>query len=156
MKNKERKRIYKLYNHLYERHYIDERWSCFYCNSTADTLDHVPPLSWLEPYGIEAFKKARIPLVTIPCCFECNIQLGDKKLFTVDARLSHLEKIYHDFFDELTHWETEEIQNMGESFKKSLKVQKHREDELKEKIRAIEQRSVKPWTFPDFYDYEKP
>ena len=149
MKNSERNRLYRTYNTLYTRHYIEEGYICIYCNSPADTLDHVPPLSWIEPFGLETFRSSGIPLSTVPCCRECNSLLGDRKLLTVQDRLEYLEKKYHSLFDKLVRWSDEEIEEMGESFQKSIRAQKWRENDLSRKIRAIEQRSVKPWTLPD-------
>lgn len=149
MKISERNRLYRTYNPLYTRHYIEEGYQCFYCNSPAETLDHVPPLSWIEPFGTEALSKAKIALSTVPCCRECNTFLGDRKLLTVDDRLEYLEKKYHTLFDKLVRWSDEELAEMGESFQKSIRAQQWRERDLMDKIRAIEKRSCKPWTFPD-------
>lgn len=150
MKNSERIRLYKTYNSLYTRHYIEEGYVCIYCNSPAETLDHSPPLSWIEPFGVSAFRKASIPLVTVPCCKECNNLLGDRKLLTVEERLEYLEKKYHSLFDKLVRWSEEEINEMGASFQKTLRAQQWREEDLSRKIRAVEQRLVKPWTLPTF------
>lgn len=148
MKNSERNRLYRTYNALYNPHYIEEGYFCIYCNSPADTRDHVPPLAWVEPFGLETFRKSGIPFVTVPSCRECNGLLGDRKLLTVEDRLEYLEKKYHDLFDKLVRWSDDELEEMGDSFQKSIRAQRHREEDLKRKIRAIEQRAVKPWTLP--------
>lgn len=149
MKNSERNRLYRTYNTLYNRHYIEEGYVCIYCNSPAETLDHVPPLAWIEPFGLETLRKSGIPLSTVPCCRECNGLLGDRKLLTVEDRLEYLEKKYNSLFDKLVRWSDDELEDMGESFQKSIRAQRWREDDLSRKIRAIEQRIVRPWTLPD-------
>lgn len=149
MNKRERTRLYRTYHQLYTQHYIEEGYTCIYCGAPGDTLDHSPPLSWLEPFGIEALRRAKIPLTTVPCCSECNGLLGDRKLLTVTDRLEYLEKKYHSLFEKLVRWSDEELEEMGESFQRSIRAQRYREDELIRKIRAIEQRIVKPWTLPD-------
>jgi hypothetical protein len=149
MNNKERNRLYRTYNGLYSRHYIEEGYTCIYCACPAETLDHVPPLSWVETFGLEALRRSQIPLSTVPCCSECNRLLGARKLITVMDRLEFLEEKYHSLFEKLVRWSDDELSEMGESFQKSIRAQRYREDELLNKIRAIEQRIVKPWTLPD-------
>jgi hypothetical protein len=151
MKSKERIRLLRTYNHLYERLYTEEGFECFYCASPADTLDHSPPLSWLEPYGIKAFKDAEIPLALIPCCFECNNLLNERKLFTAEDRLSYLLTKYSKMQSKLVTWSLEEISEMGESFKNTLKVTHHRNNEIDLKLEALEKRRLKPWSFPQTY-----
>jgi hypothetical protein len=148
MKTRERNRLYTTYNQFYDRHYIEEGYMCFYCNDYAETLDHVPPLSWIEVFKLENLRKNGIPLATVPCCAECNRLLGGRKLLTVEDRLEYLETKYSALFEKLARWSDEEIEEMGQSFRQTLKSQRHREDELMRKIRAIEQRQIKPWTFP--------
>jgi hypothetical protein len=149
MNKQERNRLYRTYNRLYTRHYIEEGYFCIYCLSPADTLDHVPPLAWIETFGTEALRKSKIPLATVPCCRECNSLLGDRKLLTVMDRLEYLEKRYNKLFDKLVRWSDDELEEMGQSFQQSIRAQRYREDELIRKIRAIEQRIIRPWTLPD-------
>jgi hypothetical protein len=149
MNKQERNTLHRIYNGLYTRHYIEEGYFCIYCLAPADTLDHVPPLAWIEPFGIEAFRRSKIPLVTVPCCRECSGLLGDRKLLTVMDRLEYLEKKYQSLFDKLVRWSDEELEDMGQSFQQSIRAQRYREDELTRKIRAIQQRVVKPWTLPN-------
>jgi hypothetical protein len=151
MKSKERTRLLRAYNHFYERLYTEEGFECFYCAAPADTLDHSPPLAWLEPYGIKAFKESEIPLALIPCCSECNGLLGDRKLFTAEDRLTFLLSKYKKLQSKLVNWTLEEISEMGDSFKNTLKVTHHRHDELDRKIEALEKRRLKHWSFPQTY-----
>ena len=151
MKSKERARLIRAYHHLYERLYTEEGFECFYCASPADTIDHSPPLSWIEPYGLKAFKEAEIPLATIPCCSECNTLLGDKKLFTAEDRLIYLLSKYSKLRSKLVNWTLEEISDMGESFKNTLKVTHHRNNEINLKLESLENRRLKPWSFPQTY-----
>lgn len=151
MKSKERTRLIKTYNHLYERLYTEEGFLCFYCNAPADTLDHSPPLTWVEPYGVKAFKEAQIPFALIPCCAECNTFLGDRKLFTAEDRLEYLINKYHKIQSKLVRWTLDEISEMGDSFKRTLKVTFDRNSEIDRKIEALEIRRSKPWSFPETY-----
>ena len=148
MKASERFRLVKLYHHLYTRLYLDEGYHCFYCGDYASDLDHVPPLSLLEVYGVEQLKKAEIPFALIPSCSECNSMLSNRKLLDVISRLEYLDKRYNKAYDKRVVWTPKEIEEMGEFFQKALKARNIRDDELIRKIRAIEQRLVKPWTFP--------
>jgi hypothetical protein len=154
--NRERKRLHELYHRFYDRHYTENRYECFYCSTPADTLDHVPPLSWIEAYGLENLRRARTPLSLVPACGECNSLLGNKKLLYTDDRLRFLETKYHSLFEKLARWTDDEIAEMGPSFQQSLKVPRYRELELMDKIRGIERRLVKSESWPDFHYFDIP
>ena len=148
MKATERARLIKQYNKLYTRLYLEEGYHCFYCNDYASSLDHTPPLSLVEVYGADNLRKAEIPFALVPCCSECNQYLGSRKLLDVESRLTYLEKKYNKLFEKRVRWTNEEIKEMGEFFQKSLRARQTREDELLRKIRSIQQRQCKPWTYP--------
>lgn len=151
-KAKERKRLLQIFGHLYERHYTEEGYRCFYCNEAADGLDHVPPISWVETYSKEFWKENQYPFATIPCCRDCNSALGNRRLFSVEDRLKFLESFYDaKFTKEYIPWSEAEIREMGPFFQKSIRARQEKARIFLDKVQAVQKRLIKPDTFPDVY-----
>lgn len=148
-KRKEREHLMRVHGHKYKRHFITEGYYCFYCGQSADTLDHVPPLSLMDIYTQETRKKKRIPATLVPCCSECNSALSNRNLPTVMDRLMYLESYYEAYFKkQKAQWTEEEIEELGSSLREYVR---HKQDKLnvyKDKIRAIQLRSIKDETHP--------
>lgn len=75
--------IRELYKHLCDE---DCRTRCWYCGDSADTVDHCPAIEVAWACGTEALRSAKIDLLLIPACRECNVLLGDIPLFTPESR----------------------------------------------------------------------
>src|ERR1700676_4159588 len=64
-----RARICFQYSHPRIDTYMNKVGECIYCGETRQlTSDHVPPRC--------LFSKPRPPLVTVPCCLDCNREFG--------------------------------------------------------------------------------
>lgn len=148
---KQRKILMKVHGHKYKRHFTTEGYYCFYCSDPAGTLDHVPPLSFMDLLTKEKIEKDRIPRSLVPCCIECNSALGSRNLFSVMDRLLFLESYYEAFFkQQKALWTDEEIEELGPSLRESVR---HRQDKLNryiDKIRAIQLRQIKTETHPTY------
>lgn len=151
MKKAERKLLMRQYGGLYGRHFWDGEYKCFYCADEVGCLDHCPPISAFTFADAKYFRKQEIPLVTIPCCFECNSMLSDRKLFTALERLEYLELRYDKKFNTASAlWSDEEIAEMGFSFRNTLRAKKEQRFEFARKVAAIQSRIAKDWTHPRF------
>lgn len=66
------------------------RYKCFYCGEPASQDDHVPPVS--RYYDFMSIYDTHKPL-TVPCCSECNIDLGDSLQADVFFRFDECKKL---------------------------------------------------------------
>lgn len=62
---------------------------CFYCGESADTVDHVPPVSRYYDY-IGLYDKH--PAITVPSCMECNLLLSDSLQEDIYGRFDEAKK----------------------------------------------------------------
>ena len=155
-KNKERDRLFKTYNSLYSTHFSEDakRNCCFYCGDVAGTVDHVPPLSWVESKTTKEWKKSKIPFVRIQCCVECNRMLGSKPLFTVYERVEFLEKKLLDQYEKRsTLWSKEEIAEMSAMFQRQIIAKQNQAKQLLARARGLQQRLMKFDSFPITHDF---
>lgn len=155
-KNKERERLAKTYNSLYSTHFSGDgkRNCCFYCGDMAESVDHVPPLTWVESKTIKEWKKSRIPFVRIQCCMECNKLLGNKPLFTVQERVEYLEKKLLDQYEKRsTLWSKEEISEMSLMFQRQIIAKQNQAKHLLTRARGLQERLMRFDTFPTTHDF---
>lgn len=158
LKKLERKRLAATYGRLYQRHRGEgvNRNRCFYCNDPAQTLDHSPPLSWVEAMTVKEWRLRRVPFVLIPACMSCNFKLGDKPLFTAEERVrfiaDKLERMY-----EKNHglWSKEEIDEMGFSFRALLKEKNRLNELLLSRVRFAQWRGFHAESMPVFEKHEE-
>lgn len=148
---KERKRLIQLHGHKYKRHFISEGFYCFYCADPANVLDHVPPLTVMDNLDYDYRRKNDIPCSLITCCNECNTALGNKKLFTVMDRLVFLESYYDVKLQKQRNlWTDDEIDELGRNLKDFVRARQEMASRFMYKIRAIQNRQIRPETFPSF------
>lgn len=111
---------------------------CSYCGEYADTYDHVVPVSFkhvnrkMEVGNREA----------IPCCRECNTKLGNVFYHTVSSRASYLIKKYNRTYSKVLKtpdWDVDELEEMGESLRKSIIARLDMRDILKERIKHLKE-----------------
>lgn len=151
MKSKERLRLVRAYGNRYSRHYHDsvKPWQCFYCGDDAQTLDHVPPLSWVETYSPETWRSHGVPFVLLHVCHDCNSRLSNKPLFTAYERTQALEAKLSALYDrKASLWSDYEIAEMGPSFRASLIEHKAAVRRLADRIRHLQWRLLQHESFP--------
>ena len=149
---KERKRRQRTFGHLYRRHRGEtiDRNTCFYCGDAAEHLDHCPPLAWIDSRTSEQWREASIPVVLLPSCSQCNQALGDRPLFTVLDRLLNLENILHVRYErDAALWSDAELEDMGESFKRSIEARRKASNALLARLRHVQWRTLHDETFPE-------
>jgi hypothetical protein len=85
--NRSRKRRLKAFGHLYRVLNGVDRKKCFYCRKgRATTMDHCPPLLWVDGLGPRYFQKRSITFVLIPACGACNNILSTAGPFDASGR----------------------------------------------------------------------
>lgn len=143
---KERKRLQAAYGHLYSRYFAEAMpgsFGCFYCAEPADTIDHCPPLSWVEHRRPQDWKRDKIAFHTIVCCRDCNKVLGDRGLFTALSRTTLIrQKLETKYEREAALWSEEEIAQMSPRFQKSIRARSSLLRMLVERIRAAQWREM--------------
>lgn len=77
-------------------YWVDEGRACVYCGWPAETKDHVPPMVWVYSLGETWFLEHGFLVVWVPCCRECNSELGSRRLFCVGARTAFLRRRYQE------------------------------------------------------------
>lgn len=155
MKKQERSKLLKQYGHLYRKHVAEgvSMRECFYCADPADTVDHCPPIAWIDSRAPEAWRSAGIPLALIGACRACNGLLGDKPLFTALDRLLSLENALEKRYErEVALWSDDEIAEMGPEFQRTIKARKAKSNHLLGRIRNVQRRALREDTFPVLQD----
>lgn len=142
----------QVYSHLYVRHHYEgDHERCFYCGDARDGVDHVPPLDTVEYVTPEVLRKLKIPLVLIPSCLDCNMQLGAKALGIVEERLDYLlRKLQEKYNKEAVDWTEEEIKEMSPMFQRMIRGRARRVNEIAARINGILYRLSHPDTFPEY------
>lgn len=141
----------RIHGHKYKRHFTEEGYRCFYCGDSAQCLDHVPALSWIDSLDTPYRRTHNIPTSLIPACFECNKALGDKPLHTVVERLDYLESHYDKKFSkQQSLWDEEEIESLGFNLRAMVRHHQGKVMEFLTKLRGVQSRLYKTETFPVF------
>lgn len=140
----ERRRLLAQFGGFYERHEFERMpgsFGCFYCAEPADTIDHTPPLSWIESRRMEDWRSRGIKLLTVPCCGECNRTLGSRALFTPLDRATYLERWLLNKYDRAGRlWSEEEIAEMSKDFQRTIRARKREAERLLVRARAAQWR----------------
>jgi len=148
---KNRRALEKQYGELYTRHFKCDQNFCFYCGDVMNCIDHSPPLKAFDTYNSSYFNENEIPLTKVPCCNRCNMKLGSKMLLTIEERLDFLEISYESELNRLKGlWSDDEIEQMGRGLKDYIVARKAHQRLIIDKIRGVQSRIVKPYTFPKF------
>ena len=124
---------------------------CSYCGEFADTYDHVIPVSYKHvDRKMEVGNKE-----AIPCCSECNTILGNRFLHTVSARATYLLKEYRKRYKRVLntpHWEDDELEEMGESMRKSILARLDTKDILNERLIHLKETAHADYTVQECKD----
>jgi|6_EtaG_2_1085325.scaffolds.fasta_scaffold21368_5 hypothetical protein len=113
------------------------RYSCTYCGDAAEDLDHVIPHSYASYTDKRSYEKTKV----VPCCKKCNSLLGNKKYLAIGERASYLldrYKIKVNKLLSLPEWTEEELEDMADFFKKSIKEDIYLKEKLIEKLNVLE------------------
>lgn len=141
---KERKRLITLYGHLYKPYSYSEMpgsFGCFYCGEPAWTIDHCPPVSWLESTRMHYMIRRKIGFYTVRCCSECNTALGSKGLFTLLERVSFLRKKLEDKYEKQVNlWAEDELLEMSPMFAKAIRGRSVLQKILLGRVQALQWR----------------
>lgn len=102
---------------------------CFYCGETADTIDHVVPISYYYPgkrnNGLHLTPEYDEENL-VDCCRECNCLASNKVFDSALKKKEHVQeqliKKYKKIIN-MPFWSEEEISQMGYVLKKEIKIQ---------------------------------
>jgi hypothetical protein len=148
----ERKRLFKTYGQLYRWHSADgvNRHECFYCGDSAETLDHAPPLSWVETQDKKAWAKHGVRFVLLPACRHCNSLLGNRPLFRALERAQFIEQALLKRYDkEASLWAPDEIAEMSPEFQRVIAARRKKTNYLLVRVRHAQWRLLQYESFPD-------
>lgn len=116
-----RQRLQSRYNHLYRPYQPAPRRVCFYCGDPAETVDHVPPLSYVAQWGSDLLITSGISFLLVESCGECNGLLSNGPESTIldraDLVKEKLAKRYKKLL-RLPEWSQDEIEALGPSMRK--------------------------------------
>jgi|TARA_R100001463_G_scaffold5148_1_gene18003 NMD protein affecting ribosome stability and mRNA decay len=129
--------LVKKYNSVYKYiYYENAQFVCHYCGVSADTVDHVPPLSCYEDAKIYS----NIDFVKIPCCRECNSLAGNKFHLNIFERNEFLFNRYKKRYKKLLNmptWDKKDLKELGSSLRKKIKNDLNRKNIIEERINFI-------------------
>lgn len=153
---KDREFLLKKHGFKYTRFYTDAGYRCFYCGIHAECLDHSPALTEMEHIQPEAIKKHEIPLALIPSCNQCNVILSNRRFHYPEERLAYLESYYQAYYEKRQAlWTEEEIAELGFSLRDTVRHKQEKLGVYIEKIRHIQQRLLRPESWPQWTDNSK-
>lgn len=101
------------------------RFVCRYCGDRADTIDHVPPLSYVSTVGIQRAREVVGWLRLVDSCGACNGYLGSMHLLTLSDRLAHLKKVYSTKRSKLRvapGWTERQIKALGPNLRRQFRA----------------------------------
>lgn len=151
IRSTERLKLVKAYGGLYRRHFACDASVCFYCGATRDCLDHRPPLATLDTFSVAELRSARIPLVLVPSCQECNARLGAKPLLTVREAADHLLRFYDALYEKKFNlWQEDEIKEMSPMFQAMIKARQLALSDLNRKVRHLQELVMCDHLFPEY------
>lgn len=124
---------------------------CSYCGEFAETYDHVVPVSYKHvTRKLEVGNKE-----AIPCCCECNTTLGNKFFHTVSTRAGYLLKKYKKRYAKVLNtpdWEEDELEEMGDSMRRSIVARLDMRGILKERLMHLKDTQAADYTVQECQD----
>lgn len=94
---------------------------CAYCGETASHRDHVPPVSWFSTRNRRHPHSYSMPWVW--ACAECNHQLWNLMLLTIEDRSRYLYEKYKQKYKKLLKspkWTDIDLEELGTNLKQSI------------------------------------
>ena len=141
MKARQRAHLSSVFGRFYRRHLHDRVRldDCFYCGEPAQSLDHVPPLAWVEHKEVAEWKRRGIPLVLVRSCVDCNKRLGDRPFFTTQERCAFLnDRLTAQFERDSLLWSEDEIAEMGHAMQLMIRAKMFEANSLIKRLRHLE------------------
>src|SRR3990167_1758112 len=114
------------YGHFYLPFKPRGHWresSCVYCGNLSETVDHIPPLAWIDALGPSYFKDLGLLIVKVPACRECNLALANRKLLTITERTAYLKDYYSKKYRRVSDvklWTKEQIDELRGRLKQAV------------------------------------
>lgn len=118
--------------HQYHRHLSMADYQCFYCGGHGESVDHIPPVSYLEN-----FPEKRI---LVRCCLLCNQLLGNKAYLSLLSRCDYLLIRYQKRFKRLLSypdWEDWELEELTGKLKRDIVLGLKKKKYIENKILFI-------------------
>lgn len=144
----ERKRLQATYGSLCSKVFFEPMPGgngCFYCGDHAETIDHCPPLTWVESKRMEDWRRSGVEFVLLPSCGDCNKRLGPKGLFTPMERVSFLRAKLDTLYEhKVTLWSDDEIAEMSPQFQKAIHARRDSLRHLLDRVRGLQWREMCP------------
>lgn len=122
-----RKRLKSLYHESYERHPSLKDYECFYCGMSAETEDHIPPLSLIETFP-------SYDRILVRSCRSCNGLLGSRPLLSPSTRVEYLIKRYQRRWRkdiDMPNWTDWEIEELSGRLKRQIIIGIKRKERAK-------------------------
>jgi len=148
MNTKERNRLLDVYGRFYRKEEYEkltgERFKgCFYCGDlAASTVDHVPPLRWIEAKPLDYWRKNG-GLLKVAACRLCNGCLSSRPLFTLSERAEWIAKrLSAEYQAKVTLWLEDEILEISPSFQRVLRARKEQFTDLLARVKHAELRAL--------------
>lgn len=110
---------------------------CYYCGERAGTMDHVPPLSMTHAVGPSVLARAKIPLLRVPACHECNNALNALAIIDLHERRAHMaEWLQRRYAKALQtgQWSDEELDALGPSLRGLVNAAQVASDTVRRRI----------------------
>jgi hypothetical protein len=137
MKDQERKRVYKIYGHLYKR-VSGVSWErCIYCGGPVQCWDHAPALSLVDGIDVEKYKAKGGKFRLYPACLQCNSLLHNYSDTNFYGRLEYLALRYKKRLAKIPYWSENELAGLGKNMKAFVINRSGNYDMLAEKIDTI-------------------
>ena len=150
MKDKERKRLIKIYGNLYKRVSNIDWEKCFYCGQPQQCWDHSPPISLIEGINVKMYKSKGGEFRLYPACLQCNALLNAYSDTNIYARLEYLALKYKKRLNKLPYWSDNELQEMGKNMRAFILGKVSVYELLADKIDTI----MENMASDDFIDFE--
>lgn len=148
----QRRMMLAQYGHLYFRHLDAGADLCFYCGERRECLDHRPPIDSLAANGPQSLREARIPMVLLPCCRDCNQRLGSRPLLTALEACTYLRETLEQAYEKgTTLWSEEDEKPMSPMFRKLIKARRQAAQQLVSRVRFLQQREIEHELMPTYF-----
>jgi hypothetical protein len=101
----------------------------------------VPPLSATEGLDIKKYKQKGGEFLLVPCCNDCNLALGAKRMSSPEERMGWLWGHYANKFQRLyNNWPEDELKELGRTLRIKIEASKVEALYWRDKVRKVEQR----------------
>ena len=108
---------------------------CVYCGVVSDTMDHVPPLVYVQKCRdiLEEISHAN----KYPACSECNSALGSQLLMTLGDRRAYIADLLERKYKKLLRiplWAEDELEEVSAEMRRDILAHLHHQAWVKARI----------------------